>query len=168
MDRFWILLILMSNYKIIVAYDQNQGIGKDLFIPWYFPEDLKHFKSLTLNQNVIMGYKTFQSIIEKLGKPLPKRKTIVLSKKLKNLPYDNCEVYNSIESIIEKYDSAWIAGGSEIYKLFLDKCNEMYITEVNGTYDCNVFFPEFDKLKWKKEILEVKNDFSYVRYFNIQ
>lgn len=155
----------MQEYKIIVAYDKNQGIGKDLLIPWYYPEDLKRFKELTLHENVIMGSKTFQSIIEKLGKPLPKRKNIVLSKKISNLPYENCEVYSSIDEIMEKYDSAWIAGGAEIYSLFLDSCKEMYITEINGTYDCNVFFPDFDKSKWKREVLEQKTDFSYVRYF---
>lgn len=158
----------MRDYKIIVAYDKNQGIGKDLVIPWYFPEDLKRFKALTLHENIIMGSKTFQGIIEKLGKPLPKRKNIILSKKLKTLPYENCEVYNSIDEIIEKYDSAWIAGGAEIYKLFLDKCNEMYITEINEAYDCNIFFPNFDKSKWKKEVLDQKVDFNYVRYFRAE
>ena len=70
--------MIREHYKIIVAYDDKRGIGKGLDIPWHISEDLKRFKELTLNQNIIMGSNTYQSIINMNGKPLPKRNNIVL------------------------------------------------------------------------------------------
>lgn len=151
-------------YRIIVAYDKKRGIGKDLQIPWYFPEDLKRFKSLTLNQNIVMGSKTFQSIIEKLGKPLPKRNTIILTRKLDFPQYENCQVFNDLESIIKGISSAWVVGGGEIYKAFLPYTKELYITEVDGDYGCNIFFPEFSIEEWELTYEEQKEGFRYLCY----
>ncbi|MFN8671163.1 MAG: dihydrofolate reductase [Candidatus Sericytochromatia bacterium] len=155
---------MQKDYKIIVAYDEKNGIGKDLLIPWYFPEDLKRVRELTLNQNIIMGYKTFKSIIDKIGKPLPKRNSIVLSKKIKELNYENTLLFDDYNNILEKIDSGWIFGGGEIYNLFLPYCHEIYATEVKGDYDCNIFFPKLDLNIWKIAEKEDKNDFSYVKY----
>jgi dihydrofolate reductase len=155
---------MLKNYKIIVAYDDKKGIGKDLDIPWYIPEDLKRLKKLTLNQNIIMGSKTYQSIINRIGKPLPQRNTIVLSKKITNSDFENCRFFNSYQEIINEIDSAWIFGGSEIYKLFLDYSKEIYVTKVKGDYNCNIFFPEIEYSQWNEEVLEIHENYSYIRY----
>lgn len=155
------------DYKIIVAYDKKRGIGKDLQIPWYLPEDLKRFKNLTLNQNLVMGSKTFQSIIEKLGKPLPKRNTIILTRKLDFPQYETCQVFNDLESILKNIPSAWIAGGGEIYKEFLPYTNELYLTEVEADYDCNIFFPELSTKEWELTYEEQKEGFKYLNYKRI-
>ncbi|GIW21069.1 MAG: hypothetical protein KatS3mg068_0076 [Candidatus Sericytochromatia bacterium] len=78
------------NYKIVVAYDDKFGIGLNNSIPWYLPNDLKRFRELTLNNNVIMGYNTFESILKKNNNPLPKRMNIVLTRKNITNTYDNC------------------------------------------------------------------------------
>ena len=81
--------------KIIVAIGKNREIGKDNKLLWHLPEDLKHFKNLTKNSTVIMGYNTYLSI----GRPLPNRKNIVLCDKVLNI--DGVEVYNNLEKMLE-------------------------------------------------------------------
>jgi len=155
----------MNDFKIIVAYDKEKGIGFDLEIPWYIPEDLKRFKKLTLGSSVIMGSKTFQNIIYRLGKPLQERKNIILSRNIKEVDFENCIIFNSFETLIKNIDtSAWIIGGSEIYKLFLPYTNEIYVTEIDNTYNCNVYFPNLDENEWFINEIEQKDGYKFVHY----
>lgn len=151
-------------FNLIVAYDSNQGIGKDNYIPWYYPDDLKRFKQLTLNQNVMMGYNTFKSILDRNGKPLPKRNNIILTHKKLDLEFDNCQVFNDPKDILNAYDSGWIIGGSQIYKLFLPYVKEIYVTEIKGNYDCDTFFIDPIRKNWKESYREDHSNYCLVNY----
>ena len=142
------------HFKMIVAVDKMNGIGKSNTIPWHLPEDLKYFAKLTKgngNNAVIMGRKTFDSI----GRALPKRKNLVLTRD-NNLHQQNENVhyFNSVydikkHCIISNYDEVWIIGGSSIYKEFLSSVKELYITEIDGDFHCDTFFVEDYKLHFR-------------------
>lgn len=159
--------MIVENYKIIVAYDDHRGIGKGLDIPWHISEDLKRFKELTLNQNIIMGANTYKSIINMNGKPLPKRNNIVLSKKITSSEFDNVFFYSDFHEVLKNYSDAWVIGGGEVYKVMLPHSSKLYITKVKGDYNCDIFFPEIKEQDWKL-IDEINNEgYSYLTYERI-
>ena len=142
------------NFNIIVAVDYNNGIGYNNIIPWFEPDDLKHFSKTTkgnLNNAIIMGSKTWDSLPKK---PLKNRDNLILSRK-EHSDGGGFAYFKNIENIVEyckskKYDMVWIIGGAEIYKLFLDHnlVNNIYISRLNKEYECNIFFPNIpDKFK---------------------
>lgn len=151
-----------KEFKIIVAYDKKRGIGSGSEIPWYIPEDLKRFKKLTLGQTVIMGRKTFESIIKKLGKPLPGRRNIILSKTIKETKYDNCLIFDDLNKIVDFADDAWIIGGEEIYRLFLPFADKIFATEIENEYYCDVFFPKTDESEWQIVETEKREGYTFV------
>ena len=157
----------MTNYKLIVAHDKNRGIGYNLDIPWNIPEDQKRFKQLTVNQNVIMGSRTFQGVLNALGKPLPRRNNIILSRTLTNLDYPGCYLFSEPEQIIEKFPEGWIAGGTAIYEWFMPIAKEIYVTEVDGDYVCDTFFPQIPTDKWEISEKEEHSGFRYITYRRI-
>ena len=136
---------------------QNNCIGKDNKMPWHLPEDLKHFKSLTMDHPVIMGRKTFESIIGYLGKPLPERTSIVVSRA--GLKTDhNIETANSLEQSIEMakkiaIDSGkaeiFIIGGAQIYKSAINLADKIHLTQIHESIDGDAFFPEISAQDWK-------------------
>ena len=147
----------MTN-TIIAAVSENNVIGVKGNIPWKIPEDIQRFKSLTLNHPVIMGRKTFESILKSLGKPLPKRRNIVLSSHLETQP--GIYVARTMEealSLAENQDS-YIIGGEQIYKLFLPHTDRLKITRVHAHYDGDAFFPQVDWNEW--ELVDSKGRLS--------
>lgn len=147
---------------LVVAHDVNRVIGKDNKMPWHYPEDLKYFKSVTLNKNVLMGSNTLGSIISYLGKPLPNRHTILLTSR-KEVSYD-VEIVNSIEDALDKYKNKdlFIVGGKSVYEQFLPYADYLYITLINKEYDGDTYFPEYDLNEWEllsndnQDVLEFK------------
>ena len=128
-------------YKLIIAVDQNNGISKNGKLIWNLKTDLKRFRELTMNQNVIMGSKTFESILLALNKPLPSRTNIILTRDIYyNLKYKehSFKTVNSIEECLRDHKSGWIIGGKEIYEQFLPYCNEVYLTRIFKDYDCDL------------------------------
>jgi len=136
--------------KLICAISKNDVIGNENKLPWNIPEDLKRFKELTSNNWIVMGRKTFDSI----GRPLPNRKNIVLSKN-KNLRIDSVEVFNSPKEVIESYKNnsdqkdLFIIGGTYVYELFLEYSEYLFITHVDKEYSGDAFFPKIDWNEWK-------------------
>jgi dihydrofolate reductase len=165
------------HFKMIVVVDKMNGIGKSNSIPWHLPEDLKHFSKLTKghgNNAVIMGRKTLDSI----GRALPKRKNLVLTRD-DNLHQQNENVhyFNSIyeikkHCIISNYDEVWIIGGSSIYKEFISSVKELYITEIDGDFECDTFFvKEYESFFPDCEVrygglMDEKYTFFYKKYFS--
>lgn len=144
---------MKAKIKLIVAMDEERGIGKNNDLMWHLPNDMKFFKEMTNGQIVIMGRKNYDSIPERF-RPLPNRLNVVLSR---NSDFDapNCLVFNSLlESLNsfseEKERDVYIIGGGQIYKeaLDLDVVDEMYITHINHTFGADTFFPEFTESKW--------------------
>ena len=144
---------------IIVAMDNNHGIGKGNQLLWHIPEDLHHFKCLTMGKPLIMGRKTFESI----GRPLPGRLSIVITQQ-PDWRFDGVEVVYSFEqavsvasSYIEKNnrekDSSnneiMVVGGGQIYALALPMVERIYLTQVDIALEADTFFPIIDSKKWR-------------------
>ena len=126
----------------IFACDESYGIGKDNKLPWQIPDDLKHFKELTIGKTVIMGRKTFDSLPDSV-KPLPDRTNIVITSN-QQLIQSNNMLYKSldeVERIIKSNKNIhfFIIGGSEIYKKFWDHYDDIHITQIYRKYDCDTF-----------------------------
>jgi len=142
----------------VVAMASNRVIGKDGGLPWHLPEDLKFFKKLTSGGTIVMGRKTYQSI----GRPLPKRRNIVLSRSLETAP-EGCELAASIDDIPLAGD-VFIIGGAQIYAALLDRLDEIILTHVFEAYDGDTFLPEFEASFEQSEILMTTDEFEVRRY----
>ncbi|MFN4181452.1 MAG: dihydrofolate reductase [Candidatus Paceibacteria bacterium] len=135
--------------SIITAIGKNNELGKNNALLWKLPKDMRHFRKTTEGKTVIMGRKTFESI----GKALPSRRNIVLTK---NTQYQSSgiEVVNSISEILdtETDEEIFIIGGAEIYKAFLPHAHKLYITHVDMTFkDADAFFPGLNLDIWIKK-----------------
>jgi dihydrofolate reductase len=138
---------------IIAALSDNYVIGDNNKLPWRLPADLKRFKLLTLGKPVIMGRKTYEAI----GKALPGRRNIVLSRNKNFIPVD-CEVYSSLALALVAVGSCsevFIIGGAEIYKQALQLTDIMYLTLVHNNFAGDSYFPRWDSKEW--EIVECEN-----------
>jgi len=142
------------NLSIIVAMSKNRTIGTDNALPWHCPEDLQHFKKLTMGHHLIMGRKTFLSI----GKPLPGRTTVVVSRDSK-LKLEGCTVVNSIPEAIAscaRDPQIFVVGGADIYAQTIDLADTLYITEIQKDVMGDAAFPEFDKTEWRETAREIR------------
>ena len=136
----------MSNISLIVAVDEEGGMGFNNRLPWHLPADLAHFKKVTLGKPVIMGRKTYESI----GRPLPGRLNIVLSRKSSAIPC--VTVVSSLEEALlltQDVPEVMVIGGAEIFKLALLQATKIYLTQVYHVFKADVFFPEFDEGEWE-------------------
>jgi len=148
----------MNKLSIIVAMAQNRTIGVNNTLPWRCPEDLKHFKALTMGHHMIMGRKTFDSI----GKPLPGRTTVVVTRD-KELKIDGCIVTHSLIEAIAACSAdteAFIVGGADIYAQSLGLADTLYITEIQQDVEGDAHFPAFDKSAWQEIAREVRSQES--------
>ncbi|KAB8044905.1 dihydrofolate reductase [Janthinobacterium aquaticum] len=137
----------MKHLTIIVATDQQGGIGIDNTLPWKLPEDLAHFKRLTTGHPIIMGRKTFDSI----GRPLPNRRNIVITRN-SEWRHDGVEAVGSIEAALALLagEEAYVIGGAEIYRQSLVLATRLIVTEIAAAYDCDAFFPAIDHAIWQE------------------
>lgn len=125
---------------------QNRTIGINNTLPWRCPEDLKHFKALTMGHHMIMGRKTFDSI----GKALPGRTTVVVSRN-KELKIDGCIIAHSLEGALEFCtgdEEIFIVGGAELYAQAMPIVDTLYVTEICLDVEGDAHFPEFDLSEW--------------------
>ena len=134
--------------SIVVAMDENRLIGKDNKLPWHLPADLAYFKKITTGKSIVMGRKTYDSI----GRPLPNRRNIVISRNSKTL-ITGCEVLSSIDdvlSITEDEDEVMIIGGASLCEQLLPQVSRLYITKIEGKFDGDIYFPEYDESDWRQ------------------
>ena len=145
--------------SIIAAVAKNGVIGVNNSLPWYLPDDLKHFKDKTLGKAVLMGRKTFES----LGGSLKERQNIILTRD-PNYQAPNCEVVSSIEEAkkIAKSDEIMIIGGASLYAQTLPIANKMYLTLIDKEYEGDAFFPNYDKNDWVEVERDERDGFSFV------
>ncbi|HEY9052549.1 MAG TPA: type 3 dihydrofolate reductase [Gammaproteobacteria bacterium] len=149
--------------SLIAAMDKNRLIGKENGLPWHLPADFKHFKQVTMGKPIIMGRKTFESI----GKPLPGRKNIVISRK--GFSADGVIVVDSIEQALQEVKNAeevMIIGGASFYEQMINKAVRMYLTHVDAECEGDAWFPEFDINDWSVVSEEVhkadeKNNYNF-------
>lgn len=130
----------MKELNLIVAHDLKFGIGKDNKLPWHISRDLKRFKEITKGHAIIMGRKTFESI----GKPLPERHNVVISRSMPKDEYEGVTVVKSPQEALEAAykvdDSPFVIGGSTIYGSLMPFVTTLYITTVFGDYNCDAYF----------------------------
>lgn len=136
----------------IVAVSSNFAIGKDNELLWHYPEDLKYFKETTLGKIIIMGRKTFDSILKPRNKPLPNRFHIVISRTPQKSTFENVIFVTTIAEAyaVAKYfiqdkrypEDVFILGGAEIYKQTLTDVEHVYITRINKAFDGDAYYPE--------------------------
>lgn len=151
--------------SIIVAVANHRAIGKDNRIPWYLPEDLKRFKQITSGHTIIMGRKTFESI----GKILPNRKHVIVTKEPIDTKSSQIETVKNIEELepyISSCEECFIIGGESIYRQLLPFVSRIYLTKIYVTVDADTYFPVLSKKIWKivkkeKGITNQQNPYSY-------
>jgi dihydrofolate reductase len=134
--------------SIISAMAQNRTIGINNTLPWRLPEDLKHFKALTLGHHILMGRKTFES----LPGILPGRTHVVITRN-RDFQANNCVVAHSIDEAIALAGSdeeIFFIGGADLYKQALAYADRMYLTEIRQDFDGDAWFPEFDQKTWQE------------------
>lgn len=154
---------------IVVAIANNNVIGKRNALPWYLPDDLKRFKKLTTGHTVLMGRKTYESIVKRLGKPLPNRKSAVVTRNKDYKVPEGVLLFETLDGAFAalKDDEVYIIGGGEIYRQTFDRADTLYITHINADYDGDVFFPEIDLAVWQKVEDEPHDGFSFATYRRI-
>lgn len=135
--------------SIVVAVSENGVIGTDNQLPWRLPDDLKHFKTLTMGKAIIMGRKTFESI----GKPLPGRHNIVISR-TPGLELPGCTVATSIDAALQAagdVSEVVLGGGGNLYAQMMDRVEVIHLTRVHTVIAGDVKFPVLDPKKWVLE-----------------
>jgi len=126
---------------LIAACSKNRVIGCDNKLLWNIPEDLQRFRRLTSGNPIVMGRKTYESI----GRPLPNRTNIILSKQ-KNLRIKDCLIYSNIHEVMSLWQNSnlFVIGGGEIYSMFLPFADKIELTLIDKEYQGDVYFPELD------------------------
>ncbi|RMH68731.1 MAG: dihydrofolate reductase [Gemmatimonadetes bacterium] len=147
---------------IIAAMTADRVIGKDGTIPWHIPEDLKLFKRLTLNNTVIMGRRTFESI----GNPLPQRHNIVVSQSLS--PQEHFDIVPNISEAIalaeQHLKPIFFIGGACIYDEALPLVDRLVISWIKGKFEGDTYFPEVDFTEWVVQGRRMYDQFEHVMY----
>lgn len=132
----------------IVAVAKNNVIGNKGEIPWKIKGEQKRFRELTIGKSIIMGRKSF----EEIGRPLPERKTVVISRS-RDFTYENCITVKSLDQaleILKDEEEIFIAGGGRVYKDAFDYCKKIYLTVIDKEIEGDVFFPQINKEEFRK------------------
>jgi len=148
--------------KAVVAMASNRVIGKDGDLPWRLSEDLKWFKKMTLGFPIVMGRKTMES----LGRPLPKRRNIVISRNLDSVA-EGFELVRSCEEavgLLAGEEQASIIGGAQIYGEMIPLCDEVLLSYVYHPYEGDTILPEFEEAFEMVEVIYRDEDFELRRY----
>lgn len=165
--------------SLIVAIDQESGIGKNNDLMWHLPADMKFFKETTTGHVVVTGRKNYDSIPARF-RPLPNRENAVLTRN-ENYEAIGAKVFSSLENCLKHYETeqertVFIIGGGQIYQeaLAMDVVDEMFVTHVQKVYGADTFFPKIDLKKWKSEIVfeheaDEKHEVGFVvkRYWKV-
>ena len=154
--------------SLIVAKANNNVIGKNNQLIWHLPADLKHFKTITMGHTVVMGRKTYESMM----KPLPGRTNVVITRQ-DNYHPERVIIKPSLEDALKDLEGGevFIIGGGEIFKQAMALANKLYITEIHANFEGDTFFPEINPDEWVKTDIEnhlkdEKNpyDYTYITY----
>lgn len=139
--------------SMIAAMGQNRVIGKDNDLPWYLPDDFKYFQQTTKGHHVIMGRKNWESLPHKF-KPLPERTNLIITRQ-DDYYASGAQVCHTLQEALDTSmnndeQEVFIIGGGEIYRMGLEVTDRIYLTEINGSFEGSVTFPEFPKDHWEE------------------
>lgn len=161
---------------MVVAMDQANAIGKNGLLPWRLPADMKHFQESTTGKAVVMGRKTYESIPARF-RPLPNRLNMILTHN-RSFHAPGCAVlhHDHMVADLSLHQDVCIIGGSEVFKTFLPKADELLVTRVHALIpDTDTFFPEISEMEWqakfvKRHEADEKNEFCFtiMRYTRIR
>ena len=153
--------------SLIVAEAHDRVIGRSNDLPWYLPADLKRFKELTTGHSVVMGRKTYDSIFARLGKPLPNRTNIVITRN-PEFGAEGVMVARSLPEALEKAGDGevFVIGGASVYKEAVVMADRIYKTFVDTDISGDAFFPEMAESEWKEvqrehHMADEKNPYAY-------
>lgn len=156
--------------SLLLAMDKNRVIGLNNGLPWHLPKDLRFFKEKTINQTVIMGRKTYESI----GKPLPNRRNVILTKTKRDFPKD-IEVIHHLQTVLqwnEKHPEQeyFIIGGAHVFEQILPNADRMYITWIDHSFKGDTYFPSFSEQDWglTSKVKGEKDDKNPYDYYFLQ
>jgi dihydrofolate reductase len=159
---------------MIAALAENRAIGVKNQLPWHLPLDMQRFRAVTKGHTVVMGRKTFESIVASVGGPLPGRRNVVLTRS-SDFAYEGVSVIHEPKEVLDMDEDVDVIGGAQIYELFLGLADRLDLTEVHTTVDGDAFFPEFDPYDWKEVSREQHTadadhayDFDFVLYERTQ
>lgn len=145
---------------LIACMDRNRLIGQGNKLPWHLPAELKFFKATTMGHTVVMGRKTFESI----GKPLPGRHNIVLTRD-KSYQAEGVEIVYSLEDVLKREEDMFIIGGAHIYEQFMPHADKLYITRIEAEFAGDAYFPEIDSswqlVKSEPGVTDEQNPYPY-------
>lgn len=159
--------------NLIAAVDENLVIGNDGSIPWNIPKDLQHFEERTTGHPVVMGRTTYESIVRGQGESLTDRPNVVLTSRdsLEVSTPDRTTLVSSVEEALEvakekaqPKGTVFIGGGENVYKAFLPHATEMVLTYVEGEYEGDTYFPEWNTDEWEQVTTESYSDFRITTY----
>ena len=154
----------------IAAMASNRVIGCDGKLPWHLPADLKFFKRTTLRHPVVMGRRTFESILAQLGKPLPGRENIVLSRNMP--PHEGVRIIRDVAGlssvISQSAQTVFLIGGAQLYQELLPHCDEILLTLISDPHEGDAHFPPFEHDFEMKEVLESGDGYEIRRYVRRQ
>jgi dihydrofolate reductase len=146
----------MPLVSLVVAAAANGVIGRENRMPWHLPEDLAHFKRLTLGHPVVMGRKTYESVVATLGKPLPGRTNIVVTRQA-GFEAPGCIVSPSLDAALaaaRETEEVFVIGGAEIYRLALERADRVYLTRIHAAFEGDTTFPALDPAYWRETARE--------------
>lgn len=155
---------MITKISIIAAMAKNRTIGINNKLPWNIPEDLAYFKEITMGKPLVMGRKTFESILDQLGKPLPGRTNIVVSES--GFRAGNTMVINSFDKAVQEarkiakdagYEEMFVIGGRQLYEQALRVADRIYLTEIHEEFDGDAFFPKLGP-EWREVSRKDRND----------
>ena len=147
---------------LVYARAANGVIGKDGVMPWHLPEDMAHFRQVTMGAPVVMGRKTWDSI----GRPLPGRRNIVITRN-PQWHADGTERASSLTSALDlarNESKVFVIGGGEIYAQALPLADELVLTEIDADFDADTFFPAWDRAQFSAEASEPQTSENGHRY----
>lgn len=149
----------------ILAISKNGVIGDSNDLPWYLSADLIRFRKITTGNTVVMGRKTWQAIYDRIGKPLPDRVSVVLTRDTSFAP-EGAVVVHNLEAALTQAEDVYVIGGAEIFQQALPYIQRLYLTEVEAELRGDTFLPAFDRLEWREVSREShpadeKNEYPY-------
>lgn len=152
----------MTRITLVAALGRNNVIGRDGAMPWHLPEDLRHFKSLTLGHPLIMGRRTFDSI----GRVLPGRRTIVITRSLtwSHSDVETAHAFSEALALAGPADEVFVVGGGEIYREALPWAHRMVLTEIEAEPDGDTTFPTWEPDAWQVTDRQQHDGFAFATY----